>query len=186
MTAAPPIYNLDPVQRLTAIKYLILEISVITGWPVPQAEVKNILVKEFENLLMESFPLINVQEIGLAFRKYGTRIKDWGKEMNLSLITAVLDSYWEERTETKQSSNLGLLNQPETHIWTDEEMDNEIRGKIQAYLDYKWEGKKNPLWIEHWGEVLVKDGFIRDITQVDDFLSYLFEKQIKLIYEKSN
>lgn len=186
MTAAPPIYNLDPVQRLTAIKYLILEISVITGWPVPQAEVKNILVKEFEHLILESFPLINVQEIGLAFRKYGTRIKDWGKEMNLSLITAVLDSYWDERSEAKKSANLEALNGSEERIMTEEEMDNEIRGKIQAYLTYKWEGKKNPLWIPNWGEVLIKDGFIKEIEQVQDFFRFCLSNNIKTIYAKGN
>lgn len=178
-------FNLDPAQRLSAIRYLILEISVITGWNVPQAEVKNILVQEFEKLILENYPILNVNEIGLAFRRYGTKIKDWGKEMNLSLITSVLDSYWDERSETKKSAVLEPLNASGERILTDEEMDNEIRCQIQAFLNYKWQGKKNPLWMKSWSEILVKDGFIKKIEQTEEFFRYCLTNKIKKIYENT-
>lgn len=184
MGSAPPIYNLDPVQRLSAIKYLVLQICVVTGWAPPQAELKNILVQEFEKLLLENYPILNVNEIGLAFRRYGTKVKDWGKEMNLSLITDVLDSYWGERSESKKSANHEALIASGERILTEEDMDNEIRGQIQAFLTYKWQGKKNPLWMPQWGEILVKDGFIRDVSQTDQFIDFLIKNEVKEIYAK--
>jgi len=181
---APPISKLDPYQRLSAVRALILKITVITGWNVPHSEMMTILVDQFLKLILERYAWINVVEVEYAFRNHGTKIKDWGKEMNLSLITEVLDSYIDSTSEIVEYAHKTAQNDPQGHVWTDEEMDNEIRGKIQAFLDYKWDGKKNPLWLEHWGEILIKDGFIKDITQVEGFLDYLITKQIKTLYEK--
>ena len=183
MGSAPMVYNLDPAQRLSAIRYLILEISVITGWPIPAAEVKNILVKEFEALLLEQYPILNINEIALAFRKYGTRTKDWGKEMNLSLITEVLDSYWSERSETKRSVSESPENAQIFEVFTDEEMDNELRGEIQGYLNHKFRGIENPRWLDLYTEILIKDGFIKNATQKDQFIDYLIKNNIQTIYE---
>ena len=181
---APPISKLDAFQQLSAIRTLILKITVITGWNVPQAEMIDILSDQFLKLILERYAWINVLEIEYAFRNHGTRVKDWGKEMNLGLITNVLDSYLDRMSEIVENAHKTSPIESEEHIFTDEEMDNEIRGKIQAFLDYKHEGKKTPLWLDHWAEILVKDGFIKEPEQAEDFLRHCMDKNIKKLYVK--
>ena len=127
--------------------------------------------------------MFNVVEIEYAFRHYGTKIKDWGKEMNLSLITAVLDTYQGERSEIVEYARKSLPIASESHIWTDEDYDNEMRGKIEAYFQFRREGKKNPLWLKHWDDVLIKDGFISRAIERPNFIEQALKTRTKL-YEK--
>ena len=115
---APPISKLDPYQRLSTIRALILKINVITGWTVPHSEMMTILVDQFLKLILERYGWINVIEVEYAFRNYGTKVKDWGKEMNLSLITEVLDHYQTSTSEIVEYAHKASPIESEMHIWT--------------------------------------------------------------------
>jgi hypothetical protein len=78
-------------------KALILKISVITGWVVPNGYAINILVDQLEKKLFETYPNVNPDEVEFAFREKGTGFKDWGKEMNLALIDDVMLPYMDRR-----------------------------------------------------------------------------------------
>lgn len=74
-------------------KALMLKIHVITGWVVPSGELQTVLVNQLGKHLIENYPDVNPDEVEFAFRKWGTTTKDWGKQMNLSLIDEVLLPY---------------------------------------------------------------------------------------------
>lgn len=79
-------------------KALLLKINVITGWVIPE-DTLEILVDQFRKKLTESYPNCNPGEVEYAFRNYGTGVKDWGKQMNLSLIDEVMIPYLNRRLE---------------------------------------------------------------------------------------
>lgn len=78
---------------------LLVKINAVTGWVNPDGLLMDVLVDQFEKKLNESYPTINPDEVEYAFRSYGTVIKDWGKQMNLSLIDEVMIPYVEKRFE---------------------------------------------------------------------------------------
>lgn len=79
-------------------KAILIKINAITGWTIPE-ETTEILVDQFRKKLTESYKNCNPYEVEYAFRNYGTAVKDWGKQMNLSLIDEVMMPYLERRFE---------------------------------------------------------------------------------------
>jgi len=77
---------------------LLVKINAITGWTIPD-ETTDILVDQFRKKIAESYANCNPDEIEYAFRNYGTGVKDWGKQMNLSLIDEVMIPYLGRRLE---------------------------------------------------------------------------------------
>jgi hypothetical protein len=80
---------------------LLIKINAITGWVVPD-DTLDILVDQFRKKLSESYKNCNPDEVEYAFRNYGTAVKDWGKQMNLSLIDEVMIPYLNRRYELSQ------------------------------------------------------------------------------------
>lgn len=79
--------------RQTHALALMIKIHVITGWVVPEGPLQTALENQFEKHLLENYADVNPDEVEFAFRKWGTTTKDWGKQMNLSLIDEVLLPY---------------------------------------------------------------------------------------------
>lgn len=79
-------------------KALLAKIHVITGWVIPQDEMLNILVDQFQKKLSESYENVNPDEIEYAFRN-NTSVKDWGKVLNLAMIDEVMIPYLDSRRE---------------------------------------------------------------------------------------
>lgn len=77
---------------------LLIKINVITGWIIPDESLE-ILVDQFRKKLTESYANCNPDEVEYAFRNFGTAVKDWGKQMNLSLIDEVMVPYLGRRFE---------------------------------------------------------------------------------------
>lgn len=101
--AMPPVGFLCPADFVKSVKILVFKISVITGWNLPeQQEVLNILYDQMGKKLMEDYSDLNTDEIEYAFRSFGTTVKDWGKNVNLSLIDEVLLPYKSKRLEVSQ------------------------------------------------------------------------------------
>lgn len=78
---------------------LLLKIHAITGWVLPEKTILTVFQDQFRKKLAESYSHCNPDEIEYAFRNEGTAIKDWGKQMNLSLIDEVMIPYLSRRFE---------------------------------------------------------------------------------------
>lgn len=180
---APAVQKLDPYQLRSALAGLLIRASIITGWPLPKSEVYQILLDEFEKLLLESYPILNIKDLEYAFRHFGDE-KEYGKEMNLSLIKGVLIDYWVDRQEAVRNAKDKPENAFKEIIYSDEQMENEIRGKIEAFYQLKLKGVKEPLWLDFWAETLLKDGFIKDIDQADEFVKFCLDTNCPNIYKK--
>jgi len=91
---------MEPVERnLSAIKML-MTISAITGWTLPNpGPMLDTLLEQFEKKLSESYANINSEEFEYAFRNKGLDIKDWGKALNLALIDEVIKPYLHDRAD---------------------------------------------------------------------------------------
>jgi len=98
-------YKSRPFSKLTSQELkasasrLLAKINVITGWALYEdPKTANILKEQFELKLVESYPLVNVDEMEYAFRS-NTAVKDWGKFLNLALIDEVMIPYLTQRRE---------------------------------------------------------------------------------------
>lgn len=84
-------------ERCSWGRVLIAKIAAITGWVIPDGNMQDVLVDQFEKKMIESFPNVNPDEFEYAFRSEGTTVKDWGKSINLSLIDEVMIPYLSKR-----------------------------------------------------------------------------------------
>jgi hypothetical protein len=83
-----------------SVNELLLKIHVITGWVIPPDEIMLLLIDQFKKKILESYSSINVDEFEYAFRN--NFVKDWGKNLNLSLIDEVLQNYMSSRSSVSQ------------------------------------------------------------------------------------
>lgn len=75
-------------------KGLALKICVITGWVIPDSEeYVTILDGQLQKKMVDSYQSLNSDEFEYALRTYGTKIKDWGKFLNLALIDDAICEY---------------------------------------------------------------------------------------------
>lgn len=143
---------------------LLLKISVITGWIIPDAEMSIILEDQLQKQLLEKYGHVNPDEVEFAFRMYGTTVKDWGKQMNLSLIDDVMGQYLTARqmiSRVEESYKLGRLEYKPKEDMSDEAMEKwvkQLKGQKIAVellpeMLYEWllsTGKINPTSKEKW------------------------------------
>ena len=81
---------------------LMLIINTITGWSFPHEEkLRAVLTEQFTRTLQEKYASMNSEEIAYAFRN-DTTVQDWGKDMNLVLIDAVLRPYLKIRQDIQR------------------------------------------------------------------------------------
>jgi hypothetical protein len=161
-------------------KSLILKIHVITGWVVPATELFNILTDQFKKKLVEDYGNMNTEEIEYAFRKSGTVIKDWGKEMNLNLIDQVLIPYLSERIEASRNEER-MKNPPIQKILTDEDLLNISRRDIEIAYQQMRNGRV-PVMLDSFAETMIIDGFIDNKDQRDLFFTYCLGQGRENIY----
>ena len=142
---AIPFLKMDETELLNAANLILIKIHVITGWNFPQEpEFQKILKDQFIKKLLESYALVNAPEIEFAFRN-NTSVKDWGKNMNLSLIDEVLLPYLTERSEASKlelNAHFLCLPVPVLQKISDEEIiqiskDIYIRSKNWKYISIK-------------------------------------------------
>lgn len=108
--------KLPDAELIKSVKKIIFRISVITGWQLPEEKfILEILYDELFKKLKEDYPDLNIEEIAYAVRQYGTTVKDWGKNMNLSLLDEVLIPYKSRRLEVsrieEQAAHKALQNE---------------------------------------------------------------------------
>lgn len=85
------------------IRALVFKINVVTGWAVPELEEqRRVLYDQFQKKLIEDYSSLNMDEIEYAIRSYGTKIKDWGKAINLSMVEEVLTAFIAHRAQVRR------------------------------------------------------------------------------------
>lgn len=95
--SAKAVRALSPIELEATCKALGIRIAIITGWQLPEPAHQRIFWEQLAKYLLEQYPTLNHEEIEYAFRTKSSNVKDWGKSMNLSLFTEVLDPYTTER-----------------------------------------------------------------------------------------
>lgn len=118
-----PLGQLTDSELIQTTKKLILKIYTITGWAVPEEELKRILIDQLYKKIKESYGNVNESEIEYAFRNNLT-VKDWGKSMNLVLIDEVLSGYLEKRSDVSMAEERYRLRLKELPV-PDEKMSND-------------------------------------------------------------
>ncbi len=86
----------------TWAKALLVKIHTVTGWVIPTGNMLTIIIDQFKKKLVEVYGSCNPDEIDYAFRTFGTGVKDWGKQMNLSLIAEVMSEYLIRRADVSK------------------------------------------------------------------------------------
>lgn len=127
--------DMKPAEISVCSYGLLLKISVVTGWPLPTAEqLLDILIDQFYHKLKESYADFNVEEIEYAVRNYGTKIKDWGKNINLSLLDEVMVQYRTQRetvSEIEQNRQRPMIDEPKLEDITNQDWYNQTKGLVR-------------------------------------------------------
>ena len=174
---------MDPEQLVLHAQALLLKIHVITGWRIPENEtLLTVLQDQFYKKLIEDYANVNVQEIEYAFRRFGTAIKDWGKDVNLNLIDTVMVQYLAERKSVSDmEENLKQL--PEKPKPTDEQILSLSRENIEFKYQQFLQGKTSFTILPETGlATLALDGYC-DFNIQEDFVQKAIENIKK---EKEN
>jgi len=119
---------MDESERSKWAKALIAKIHVITGWTIPEDELLTILIDQFIKKIMEGYRNVNPDEFEFAFRSNGGGVKDWGKNMNLSLIDEVMAPYLSTRYD--------LSLQEEQHAKLFPQIENKEDMSQEAMIDW--------------------------------------------------
>lgn len=170
------------IELLNECSLLLLRLSVITGWIIPQAELKNILIENLCKKMLEGYPNVNVNEVEYAFRNKGIEIKDWGKSFSLTLLDEVMLPYIEKRYSISEMEQRGK--QPPTQvIYTDYEILNQRREEIEKTFQAMKKGYY-PLLHGYFKEVLFNDELISEEETIGEFFVRKLNSGIENIYQK--
>lgn len=161
-----------------------LKLHVITGWSIPQKEVMEVLIDQLKKTMQENYSELNSEEIEFAFRAHGTGVKDWGKEMNLSLIDEVLIPYRNKRTEVSALEEK-LLPPPGQAILSEDQLTNENRSITEACYQRFLDGNRVYFPSKLMHDVLVKDKIMPEGFHVGTFFHQCAGQGIKNLYTKS-
>ena len=163
-------------------KSLLLKIHVITGWTIPASdEMLNVLIDQFTKYLFERYPELNPDEIEYAFRKSGTVIEDWGKNLNLNLVDKVLVPYLNERYKVSEMEEKLKHGNPEQKIFSQEELDNSAREDAERQYQSFLKGREL-LGLGINKCILEKDGLLKEDEGVLDFFKRMAESGYSNIY----
>lgn len=173
---------LSDVDQIKAAKSLLLKIHVITGWTLPTSDILNILIDQFYKKMCEEYSELNLDEIEYAFRKKGTTLEDWGKEINLNLIDKVFISYLAARYEVSVKEER-LLPAPERKPWSSEDIVNQYRFDIETAFQAM---KKNyqPIIHIYFEETLRADGMMKEEENINDFFARKLDSGCDNLYVK--
>jgi hypothetical protein len=92
---------------------------------VPEDNMLKIFVDQFRKNLLETYSNCNQDEIEYAFRTFGTGVRDWGKQMNLSLIDQVMTPYLSRRYDVSKHEEVLNIRNSADQIQYKEDMSKE-------------------------------------------------------------
>lgn len=128
------------------IKNLLLKISAMTGWNIPEGEILKSLVEQLTFKFRESYGDINPDEFLFAFRQFGSTVKEFGKKINLSLIDEVIVQYKNYRFELSHMEERVKVNQDVKALPPAEVNDDEFLKSIRVLWEIENRNfKKIPL-----------------------------------------
>ena len=179
--------DLTPPELLTEAAKCLLSIHVITGWVLPDDKnyVKE-LTNEFRLKLAEDFETLNFSEIKYAFRRAAGK-KDWGKNMNLALLSEVLAEYSDERRRASAEEERINSKPPVQIIYSDEQLDNFQRMDIENFYQRCRAGIVPKNIPGYFLQMLIKDGLMA--AGSDDMAAFFSErlnKGVVKIYDCEN
>lgn len=175
--------QMSDIELLNECRLLLLRLSVITGWIIPQAELKNILIENLCKKMVESYPNVNVGEVEYAFRNKGIEIKDWGKSFSITLLDEVMMPYIERRFGVSDLEQ--RIKRSEIHrLYTDGEIINERRGDIEMAYQTMRSGRI-PIVHRYFEEVLRADELMDEGENLSEFFVRKLNNQAENIYRKN-
>lgn len=113
--SAKPFGQLQGLELELMVSKMLAVICASTGWKIPEDDTTlSIIENQFKTYLTVVCPTINEVEMEHAFVANTANVKDWGKAVNLILISEVLQPYMEERRRASEIENqvLGKLSGP--------------------------------------------------------------------------
>lgn len=180
--ASKQICKMTKPELLTTAIISLKRIHVITGWVIPNdVDYVKILGEEFSYKLRESFDMLNFDEITLAFRKMVGR-QDWGKNMNLELLSGVLAAYCAERSRVSEDEMKMRQVNPPQKIYTEQEIMNLRRKEFEIAYQAIRNGY-NPLIYDYYEELLVLDGILPLGDNLHQWISTQVNDGVKMVYE---
>lgn len=184
--ASPVLCKLDASKLGKEVKAAIIKISIITGWTYPDDKLyQSILEDQFKKKLLEEYPDLNFKEMEYAFRYYGTRVKDWGKSINLSLIDEVLSAYKNDRFEVSRKEEINAP-KPEQIIVTEEQLINLHRQDIENFYQRCVNGRIPSTTPVYFKQRLVEDNLMGEKDNLVAFFVDRLNRGVKNIYEFIN
>lgn len=180
--------QMDNPELLTKAAECLFRIHVITGWSLPddKSYIK-VLTEELMLKLKEDFFMMNFAEITAAMRKAVGK-QDWGKNMNLELISGVLAAYCSERSRISTEEEKVSAKQPEQVVLTPEELDRKIDDQRRGELEEAYQAIRkgyNPLIFDYYEPLLRKDGIITGKENTEELITYLLFIDAGNIYLKT-
>lgn len=128
----------------------------MTGWVLP-AENLDVLIDAFAKKLLLSYGKVNAEEIEFAFLTGSSEVKDWGKQMNLSLIDEVMIPYLDvryelSRIEEQQKQKQKILSEQGNPI-----SDEQLEGLWEDVANKVKKGEYNfeliPVFFYEWRDI---------------------------------
>lgn len=169
--------NMDSSDLSKWSKALLAKISVITGWVLPVDGLLSILIDQFQKKMTERYAYCTTEEVEYAFRMYGTTTKDWGKQINLSLIDEVMIPYLSKRSNLSkiEEQKLELPAAEVKEDISDDGMEDWLREVRKQIKDNQTSVEFMPMVIFDW---CVKNGRLEKTnTEKMEFLIKAVEKR---------
>lgn len=96
---------------------ILVRINAITGWKLPDNEdVLSALIREMTIYLTEKRGDLTSDEIAYSIRNYGLTVKDWGKNLNITLIDQCVCEYKEKRYDASIEEERAAIEQKHAKI----------------------------------------------------------------------
>lgn len=135
--------QMEPVEITVNAKEVLLRVHVIAGWAFPSDELVGILMDEFSQKVVESYPDVTKEEICFAFRSGASQVKEWGKALNIGLIDEVMIPYLEKRREISKIEEQKKQIEYKPDL---EQIEKEYQEFLQTDLGKKLDPNKNSQW----------------------------------------
>jgi hypothetical protein len=132
-------------QAETASKLILAMIKTLTGWSIPTGAALDLLKSLLASTLQKEYGSLTVKEIEIAFTRHSSKIKDYAKDINISLFNQVMDLYFMDRNEAVRIESDVYLKDVEAKVKSEEDVKNIARASVEeSFEDYKT-GKFDPI-----------------------------------------
>lgn len=180
------ISQMDESEVLQKSFVLLTRIHIITGWNLPNdSDYIKVLGDELKIFLSTKFFDLNFEEVVFAFRTYGIGTIDWGKNMNLTLISDCLNEYLLKRYDVSLIEERIKVKQEQV-LYDAEQLRNIQREDIENFYQRLLLGREVLENAADWfKDVLVYDGLMTERDHLPQFFFTRAYGGSKNIYVKN-